>query len=168
MEYIDIVDEKDNVIGKETRKSVHKKHQIHRGVHVFVVNKKGEILIQQRAFTIEDRPGYFDASVGGQVKSGEGYKEAAIREVKEELGVEANHFKKVCKYKSFSDRQREIRTLFVIEHERPFKIEKEQVEKVEFRSAGKIQELIRSKEVNFTDGFLISFKHYLKSVNSKQ
>ena len=39
MEFLDIVDENDNVIGKGTRDSVHKSFQIHRGVHVLIINK---------------------------------------------------------------------------------------------------------------------------------
>jgi isopentenyl-diphosphate delta-isomerase len=166
MEYLDIVDKNDNVIGKGTRKSVHKKHQIHRGVHVFVVNTQGEILIQKRSHKKDYYPGFYDASVGAQVLSGENYKKAALRELKEELGIEAVALKKICKYKSFSDRQREIRTLFVTKHEGPFNIDKGEVEKVEFKSVEEIKELIGSREVDFTEGFKLSFEHYSKHLKS--
>src|SRR4030042_2122336 len=108
-EYLDIVDEHDNVIGKDLRENVHKAHQIHRGVHVFVINKNGELLVQKRSESRKDRPGYYDASVGAQVQSGESYEEAAFRETKEELGFSPKKLIKICDYKSYSERQRENR-----------------------------------------------------------
>ena len=73
MEFLDVVDEDDNVVGKNTREDIHKKHLIHRGVHVIVLSSKGEILIQKRSKSRSYYPGVFDASVGGHVFSGEGY-----------------------------------------------------------------------------------------------
>lgn len=165
MEYLDIVDNKDKVIGKGTRKSVRKMHHIHRGVHVFIVNKKSEILIQQRSKDKDDRPLFYDASVGAQVLSGETYKQAALREAEEELGILDIKVNKICKYKSFSDRQREIRTLFLARYDGPFKIDKKEVEKIEFWSVEKVQETIQKGKVNFTKGFEISFGYYIKSLN---
>ena len=96
-EYLDIVDIKDKIIGKATRKEIHDMHQIHRGVHVFVVNSKNEILIQKRSNKKDYYPGYYDASVGAQVRSGETYEQAAKRELKEELGVDTVKLKNIQK-----------------------------------------------------------------------
>ena len=167
VEHLDIVDEDDNVIGRGTRKSVHDKHQIHRGIHVFIVNDKGELLIQQRSLNKDDRPGVYDASVGAQVSSGETYKQTALRETEEELGVKIRDLKVVCKYKSFSGRQREIRMLFLAYHNGPFKIDKEEVEGVEFKTVQDIEDLIREDKIEFTDGFKISFEHYLKYLKER-
>jgi isopentenyldiphosphate isomerase len=50
-EYLDNVDEADNVIGKDTREKVHSAHATHRGIHVFIVNRRIEILVQQRSLS---------------------------------------------------------------------------------------------------------------------
>ena len=50
-------------------------------------NEKGELLIQKRSEKKFRSPGKW-AKTGGQVDSGESPKEAIIREIKEELGVE--------------------------------------------------------------------------------
>lgn len=157
MEYLAVVNEKDKVIGKKSRKYVHDHHLIHRGVHIFIVNKKGEVLIQKRSKFKKDRAGYLDASVGGQVLSGETYKAAAIREAKEELGVDIEGIKEVCKYKSFSKRQREIRTLFTACHDGPFRIDRREIEWVRFFSIAEISEMIKDNDYRFTDGFILSF-----------
>lgn len=160
MEYLDIVNEKDEVISRDTRKNVHKKHAIHRGIHVFVINSKNEILLQKRSEKRDYYPGFWDASVGAQVLSGETYEQAAGREVKEELGFEPEDLKKVCDYKSYSKRQRENRRLFVCQAEGPFNFNKEEVELIKFWPTEKIQEEIEKGERKFTEGFKISFHKY--------
>jgi isopentenyldiphosphate isomerase len=54
---------------------------------VFVLNEKGEILLQRRSAHILS-PGLLDKSVGGHVDVGETNEMAAQREMKEELGIE--------------------------------------------------------------------------------
>lgn len=56
-------------------------------VHVCVVNKQGEMLIQRRQSTKDRYPGCWDLSAGGFVRSGEETAEAALRELEEELGL---------------------------------------------------------------------------------
>lgn len=57
-------------------------------VHVCIFNKSGELLIQQRASTKKTGSNIWDFSVSGQVLAGETSQEGAVRELKEELGVE--------------------------------------------------------------------------------
>jgi len=161
-EYLDIVNEKDEVVGKDTRENVHKKYQIHRGIHNFVLNQKGEILLQKRSKKKDYYPGYYDASVGAQVLSGESYEKAALQETQEELGFKPQILEKICDYKSFSPRQKEIRRLFVCKYDGPFYTNKEEVESVKFYSPKTIHEGIIKGKVKFTEGFKISFGHYLK------
>ncbi len=161
IEYLDIVDEQDNVIGKDTRENVHKNYQIHRGLHVLIVNSKGEILIQKRSLKKDDRPGYYDASVGGQVRSGETYEQAALRETQEELGFTPEHLKKICDYKSYNSKQRENRQLFIYRYEGPFILDPDEVDSVAFRSLTDIQTMINNGE-KFTRGFFISLDQYKK------
>ena len=159
-EYLDIVDEKDQIIGKDTWDNVHKNYQIHRGVHVLVVNSKGEILIQKRSKHKKYMPGLFDVSVGAQVQSGETYKQAAIRESEEELGFIPKKLVKVCDYDSYNTRQREKRRLFICYDNGPFKPDAEEVESIKFISPTKIQDMLK-KGVKFTDSFSLSLRCYL-------
>jgi isopentenyl-diphosphate delta-isomerase len=86
-EYLDVVNEQDIVIGKETRKKVHEVGLWHRGVHVFLYNEKGEILIQKRSADRSSSPSLLDCSVSEHVQAGESYQDAAIRGLKEELRI---------------------------------------------------------------------------------
>lgn len=48
-EVFDVVDEADEVTGQATRREVHERNLLHRAVHVFVVNRHGELLLQKRS-----------------------------------------------------------------------------------------------------------------------
>jgi len=86
-EVFDVVDEADAVVGRATRREVHERKLLHRAVHVFVVNRHGELLLQKRSRFKDAHPGVWDSSAAGHLDAGEDYPAAAIRELDEELGV---------------------------------------------------------------------------------
>lgn len=98
-EYLDIINEQDEVIDKDTRKKVHELGLWHRGVHVFLFNQQGEMLIQKRSADRTSSPLLLDCSVSEHVQSGESYLDAAIRGLKEELGIEGVKLKQLIKFK---------------------------------------------------------------------
>ena len=57
-------------------------------IHVCLFNREGKLLIQRRSFRKKGFPGHWNFSVGGGVLAGETVREAAMRELKEELGIE--------------------------------------------------------------------------------
>ena len=86
-EYLDIVDENDNIIGQETRKKIHQDGLLHREIHVYFITPNKEIVFQRRAKDKDTYPNLLDATVGGHVDLGDNYQDAAIREIKEETGL---------------------------------------------------------------------------------
>ncbi len=60
----------------------------HLAVHIWPINDRGEYLIQQRAPTVQWSPNLW-ATTGGSAISGEDALTAALRELREELGVDA-------------------------------------------------------------------------------
>lgn len=88
MEYLDIVDAKDNVIGTTTKQNVYEQKLRHRIVHVLVLNSQKEVALQKRGAAQSFLPGYWGTTVGGHVRHGETYEEAARRECREEIGLE--------------------------------------------------------------------------------
>ncbi|MBH1940550.1 NUDIX domain-containing protein [Mobilitalea sibirica] len=64
------------------------KGDYHLVVHIYPINKKGEILIQKRAETISWKPGIW-AATGGSAIAGEDAWTACQRELLEELGIKA-------------------------------------------------------------------------------
>ena len=91
MEYIDIFDENNNPIGQiKEKQQAHEEGDFHRTAHVWIINDKNELLLQKRSETKKSNPNCWDISGAGHIKAGESVTKGAIRELKEELGVEVN------------------------------------------------------------------------------
>lgn len=86
-EIFDVVNERDEVIGRQTRGEVHRLGLMHRAVHVLLFNARGELFLQKRSMKKDRQPGVWDSSASGHVDSGEEYDVCAVRELHEELGV---------------------------------------------------------------------------------
>jgi isopentenyl-diphosphate Delta-isomerase len=65
----------------------HERGIIHRVIRIYLYNSKAELLIQKRASHIRSNPGKWTESVAGHVDIGETYRQAAGREMKEELNI---------------------------------------------------------------------------------
>lgn len=85
----DIVNDRDEVIGKAPRSVVHREGHLHRAAHIWLLHSSGEILIQLRSAAKDRHPRTWDSSASGHVDSGEDYATAAHRECCEELGLPA-------------------------------------------------------------------------------
>ncbi len=109
MEIWDLYDENKNLTGKYCiRGNEIPDNLYHLVVHVWIKNDKGEYLISQRS---ENRPTFplMWECVGGSVLQGESSLQGAIRETKEEVGIELKEFEgnlvysKVRKFKNRND-----------------------------------------------------------------
>ncbi|PLX79192.1 MAG: NUDIX hydrolase [Desulfuromonas sp.] len=88
-EFFEIVDANDEVIGRAPRSECHGNPElVHRVAHVLVFSRRGDLLLQKRAASKDIQPGKWDTSVGGHLDPGEDYRQAAVREMQEELGIE--------------------------------------------------------------------------------
>jgi 16S rRNA (adenine1518-N6/adenine1519-N6)-dimethyltransferase len=83
-----LVDECDRVIGSAARGEVHGNNLRHRAVHMLLFNKAGEVFLQKRSRSKDRHPLTWDSSAAGHVEAGEEYDQAAMRELREELGLE--------------------------------------------------------------------------------
>jgi isopentenyldiphosphate isomerase len=101
-EYLDVLDENGNKTGKKKlRSEVHRDGDWHLATHVWIVNSKGELLIQKRSANKDSSPGLWDISSVCHVVAGEDATQAAIRETQEELGISlsGNELKQMLSYK---------------------------------------------------------------------
>ena len=88
-EYIDIVTKKGEPTGKTALKSkAHQNGWYHNTIHVWLYTLKGEILLQQRSHKKIIHPLLWDVSTAGHIDAGESFIEAALRETKEEIGLQ--------------------------------------------------------------------------------
>jgi len=169
-EIIDVVDECNNIIGKELKSICHKKGLWHRAASIFVFNKEGRLLIQKRAPNKELLPNCLCSSASGHLEKGDSYEQGAKRELKEELGIGCD-LKSIGKFSmqvTYLDgrKDREHCEIFICNYDGKFDLQKEEVSSVEFLSIDKIKEMIAANKDQFTPGFRIEFQHYLDFIST--
>lgn len=87
-ELFDVLNERAEFINiVESRDNCHQKGLWHKAVVVFILNNKGQVLLQKRSANKKMWPNMWDVSAGGHVLTGEFGFQAAIRESTEELGI---------------------------------------------------------------------------------
>ena len=85
-----VVDEDNNVLGHRAKADVHAGEGIlHRAFSVFLFDGEGRVLIQKRAAGKPLWPGFWANACCSHPRRGETEAEAAVRRVKEELGIDA-------------------------------------------------------------------------------
>jgi len=92
MEYFDVYNKYGEKTGKIVeRGNAHKNGIRHRAVHLWILNKNNEVLIQQRSANKSAGANLWYVSVGGHIESSESIENTLIRETKEELGLDISN-----------------------------------------------------------------------------
>lgn len=89
-EKVILVDKNDNQIGLMEKMEAHEKALLHRAFSIFVFNKKGELLIQQRALSKYHSAGEWANTCCSHQRDGESTLEAAHRRLMEEMGFDVD------------------------------------------------------------------------------
>ena len=87
-EQVILVDEKDNPIGLMEKIKAHEEAVLHRAFSVFVINTKGELLLQKRALHKYHSPGLWTNTCCRHQRPGETNVEAGRRRLREEMGMD--------------------------------------------------------------------------------
>lgn len=87
MEYVILVDERDNEIGKMEKLQAHIEGRLHRAISVFIFNTKGELLLQQRAAGKYHSGLLWTNTCCSHPRPGEDAQDAAARRLYEEMGI---------------------------------------------------------------------------------
>jgi isopentenyldiphosphate isomerase len=136
-----VVDEEDKVLGEAPRSILHDGGKlIHRAVHVFVVNDKGEIAVQKRSRKKDLYAGLYGSSASGHVEAEETYLKAALRELSEELPNVSGRLTRVAKFLVETEFEREQSVLYVCRFSGRIEFESEEAEAVEYMSLMEIEE----------------------------
>ena len=86
MEMVDKLDNKRQMLNRTTERSEKIGGEYRQSVHTWIMNSKGEFLIQKRSPNKKTFPNMW-SQTGGGVDEGETTLQAALRECKEELGI---------------------------------------------------------------------------------
>ena len=154
-EIFDVVDAQDEVVGQATRAEVHARGLLHRAVHVFVFNKRRELLLQQRSLLKDVHPGVWGSSVSGHLDAGEDYEAAAIREMDEEMGIcpEAPPVE-LARIAPCEETGMEHVRLYVARHDGKARFPASEVEAVLWLPLAEVAAWIDARPEDFSSGFL--------------
>jgi isopentenyl-diphosphate delta-isomerase type 1 len=139
-ELFDLVDETGRVVGRASRAACHRDPRLlHRAVHVFVFNARGEVFLQRRSRAKDIQPGRWDTSVGGHVAQGETPEEAVQREMAEELGLRDLQPLLLHEYIWRSPVESELVRTYRCSHEGPFSLQQEEIEEGRFFTTAELR-----------------------------
>ena len=158
-EVFDVVNADDYVISQATRAEVHAQGLLHRAVHVFVFNSRGELLLQKRSRFKDEFPLQWTSSASGHLDAGETYADAAVRELQEELGMTAE-LEFVTKLPASPHTANEHTALFRCVSDATPRIAAEEIERVESFSVNAVQELIAQFPATVSLPFRSLFQYY--------
>ncbi len=161
-EMFDVVDADDVVIGQRSRGEVHAEKLLHRAVHSFVFNRRGELFLQRRSHLKDIAPGLWDSSSSGHLDVSEGYAAGAKREIEEELGVEVEP-QEIARIDPCEDTGWEFVRLFRCVHRGPFRWPCSEVETGQFFSEEVIVDWLARRPEDFASGFRECWRHYRRS-----
>lgn len=168
-EEIDVVDAHDNIVGRADRQEAHKNGLLHRVVHVMVFNPDGRLFMQRRSGSRDLFPGFWEGSLSGHVHSGETPHNAAVRELREELGIitTMKHVAPILSFGFHHENEKVLCHLFVL---RDFKdkitLDKDEVEAGEFWDLNRVEQEISREDIHPL--FVRAFKNFKKMKESSK
>lgn len=157
-EFFDIVNEKDEVIGRiaEDKQNTVKPSQL-RFVNIIIINDDNKIILPKRTSNRRIFPNCYDFSVGGHVNSGENYEEAAYRELKEELGIENVKLKEIAYFSPFESNSNTFQKVYLLKYNEDISnYDRNGIENIYYKSKQEIQALMHNEPSLFkTDYFVV-------------
>jgi isopentenyl-diphosphate delta-isomerase type 1 len=160
-EIFDIVNERDEVIGRLPRSQVHARGLLHRAVHVLVFNSRGEIFLQKRSMKKDRQPGVWDSSASGHVDSGEDYDQTAVRELREEIGLTLSvPPKRLFKIDACDETDAEFVWIYRCESDGPFTLNAEEIDQGQWFAPEFVTQWIAQKPNKFAPAFVLVWKRF--------
>ena len=160
-EIFDVVNERDEVIGQAPRSEVHRRKLNHRAVHVLVFNSRGDLFLQKRSMRKDCFPGAWDSSASGHLDRGEAYDACAVREVREELGVQLGRApQRLFKVDACAETGQEFVWVYQCVHEGPFVLHPDEIEKGGWFAAEAVERWMQEKPQEFASGLVLIWRKW--------
>ena len=165
-EIFDVVNELDEVIGRALRREVHARKLWHRAVHVLVFNARGEVFLQKRSVLKDTAKGKWDSSSSGHLDSGEDYDACAVRELREEIGLDLNsgtrpsELEKLFKIDACAETGWEFCWIYRCESEGPFQLHPDEIETGGWFAPEKLTSWLAARPQDFASAFRLVWKQF--------
>ncbi|MFZ4798174.1 MAG: isopentenyl-diphosphate Delta-isomerase [Bacteroidia bacterium] len=168
LEYVILVDENDQEIGKMEKQEAHEKALLHRAFSVFVFNEKNELLLQQRALTKYHSAGLWTNTCCSHPRVGETTEQAAHRRLMEEMGFDCDlTFRSKFLYKAAFDNgltEHEFDYIFVGKFNGEISFNLTEVKNIKWIDLEELEFDLLQNNQNYTAWFKIIFENFQKSL----
>ena len=164
MELIEIVDENGNFTGQiMDKEEAHDKNLLHNEVGIFIINDDGKVLLQKRSANKRFSPNKWGLCAG-HVEANESLENAALREIKEEVGLDITS-KELISYGereiTISDSNSHITYFYYIrcnKKENEFAIQTEELSEVKWFNIDEIITMIKEGKTSFKENRIKLFE----------
>jgi len=169
-EEVILVDTSDNPIGTMPKMEAHEKAALHRAFSVFIINKEGQLMLQQRALHKYHSPGLWTNTCCSHQRLGETNLEAGARRLQEEMGFETpleELFSFI--YKAPFDNgltEHELDHILLGYYDAVPEINEEEVASWKWMDLEQVAEEKKTKPENYSVWFKIIFDRFYKHIKS--
>lgn len=167
-EEVILVDRDDNPVGTMPKMEAHEKAVLHRAFSVFILNKEGQLMLQQRALHKYHSPGLWTNTCCSHQRSGETNLDAGVRRLDEEMGFEVpleELFSFI--YKAPFDNgltEHELDHVMLGYYDGIPKINKEEVASWKWMELDQVAKEIKASPEHYTAWFKIIFDRFYKHI----
>jgi len=163
-EIFDVVNDRDEVIGQEIRSEVHRLGLKHRAAHVLVFNSRGQVFLQKRSMKKDRQPGVWDSSASGHVDCGEAYDACAVREAREEIGLELSEPpQRLFKLPASAETDQEHVWVYRCEAEGPFTLQPEEIDEGGWFAPEEVTGWMQARPEDFASALLVIWKKVIRA-----
>ena len=163
-EKVVLVNPNDQVLGLMEKMQAHQEGVLHRAISVFLFDKQGRMLLQQRAACKYHSPLLWTNACCSHPRENESYADAAQRRLVEELGISPeikSSFKFI--YKADVGQglwEHEMDQVFLGEFEGDFELNPDEVAKIRYISPQELAQEIELNPDHFTEWFKIIWEEH--------
>jgi isopentenyl-diphosphate delta-isomerase type 1 len=158
-EIFDVVNERDEVIGRQTRGEVHRLGLRHRAVHVLVFNSRGQVFLQKRSMAKDRMPGLWDSSASGHLDCGEDYDACAVRELREEIGLDLSAGpQRLFKISACAQTDQEHLWVYRCQAQGPFTLNPDEIERGDWFTPEELTRWMEERPQDFAGALLLIWK----------
>ena len=157
-EWVDWVDEQDQVLQAVPRSQMRRELLRHRATYIVVENSQQQIYVQRRTLSKDYCPGMLDACCGGVVQAGESYDLSAVRELEEEMGISGVSLTPWGTFYTEDHKGKVWGGIYSCRYEGALRLQVEEVEYVELMTV----EEILNRQQEFTADSIVALRHWLE------
>lgn len=157
-EYVSVADESGQTIGICKRHDKWPSGCFSQIAATFIMNSKGNLILQQRASTKSKYPLRWSYSSGGHVGAYETYEQAALRELQEEMGIKGIITSHIGKARSIiNGKPGAFHEAFLIKHDGPYVFDQKEVAQIKEFTIDELKKKLKRIPIIFIRLLLIFF-----------